>query len=397
MNFFKIISTTIFLCAFIYFEYFGLSSKLINTIFALSGFYLLFSVDKKELFYIGFLTSIVWFWWIAYSFIYYDLSYLIPLVIIGIGLIYAILFYFIGLFDNLYYKLFYIFALSFICPFGFNWFELKLLFVNSYIGITNLDFALVLISIVILKSFTYTKRYLVIIPLIFTLSYKNHTINSPDLKIKLANINIAQDIKWQKHKLQQIIQINLDAINQAISEKYDLVVLPETTLPMVLNQNRELVNILKQKAKSIDIIIGSLYFKSNQYQNASYFFTKDKLQIATKVVLIPFGEAVPLPEKIRDFINNTFYDGAKDYIPALKPTDFTIKGIKFRNAICYEATTDKIFENLDTKYMIAISNNAWFVPSIQPTLQKLLLKYYSKKYNIMIFSVNNMSANYIIK
>ena len=28
--------------------------------------------------------------------------------------------------------------------------------------------------------------------------------------------------------------------------------------------------------------------------------------------------------------------------------------------------------------MIVISNNAWFIPSIEPTLQHLLLKYYSK-------------------
>jgi len=63
--------------------------------------------------------------------------------------------------------------------------------------------------------------------------------------------------------------------------------------------------------------------------------------------------------------------------------------VKFRNAICYEATTNKIFNNLDTKYMIAISNNAWFSPSIQPTLQKLLFKYYENKYNVKIFSVTN--------
>ena len=74
-----------------------------------------------------------------------------------------------------------------------------------------------------------------------------------------------------------------------------------------------------------------------------------------------------------DLINNIFYGGASDYSKASNATDFLIKGEKFRNAICYEATTDKIFENLgDTKYMMVISNNAWFIPSIEPTLQHLL-------------------------
>ena len=85
------------------------------------------------------------------------------------------------------------------------------------------------------------------------------------------------------------------------------------------------------------------------------------------------------------------------YKKAEKATDFLIKNTKFRNANCYEATKEEIYADLNnTKYMIAISNNAWFTPSIQPTLQKLLLKYYAKKYNITIFHSVNGSSNYII-
>jgi apolipoprotein N-acyltransferase len=95
-----------------------------------------------------------------------------------------------------------------------------------------------------------------------------------------------------------------------------------------------------------------------------------------------------------DLINDIFYNGAQDYSKASEPTDFLIKNEKFRNAICYEATTDKIFENLgDTKYMIAISNNAWFTPSIEPILQDLLLKYYSKRYEVNIYHVVNGTPN----
>ena len=125
-------------------------------------------------------------------------------------------------------------------------------------------------------------------------------------------------------------------------------------------------------------------------------FDKGDIKVAHKVVLVPFGEAVPLPAKIRDIINDTFYGGAKDYETAKEATTFTIKGEKFRNAICYEATTDKVYENLDTNYVIATSNNAWFTPSIEPTLQKLLLKYYAKKYNLVIYSVTNKSKSGII-
>ena len=74
-----------------------------------------------------------------------------------------------------------------------------------------------------------------------------------------------------------------------------------------------------------------------------------------------------------------------------------IKGINIRNAICYEATTDEIFKNIgDTKYMIATSNNAWFTPSTEPALQRLLMKYYAKKYNVIIYNSANGSSNSIV-
>jgi apolipoprotein N-acyltransferase len=164
----------------------------------------------------------------------------------------------------------------------------------------------------------------------------------------------------------------------------------------VLNKNDYLKNLLLEKSKDISIIAGSLYKKDGLYYNSTYFFQDKKMQVAHKVVLVPFGEAVPLPEKIRDWINNTFYNGAKDYEVALSPTTFEIKGEKFRNAICYEATTDEIYKNLDTNKVIAISNNAWFTPSTQPALQRLLLRYYAKKYNLVIYNVTNKSKSGII-
>ena len=175
-------------------------------------------------------------------------------------------------------------------------------------------------------------------------------------------------------------------------------VLPETAFTTVLNKNVMLLEKLKELSYKIDIITGGLYVEDNQIYNASYHFSKGEVAIAKKVVLVPFGEEIPFPKFFVDLINKLFYNGAQDYSKASEPTDFVIKGEKFRNAICYEATTDKIFENLgNTEYMVAISNNAWFTPSIEPTLQHLLLKYYSKKYDVNIYHVANGSSNRIYR
>ena len=113
------------------------------------------------------------------------------------------------------------------------------------------------------------------------------------------------------------------------------------------------------------------------------------------MVLVPFGEYVPLPDFLKKWVNKTFFDGSADFVTATKPTDFVIKGISFRNAVCYEATCDEIYEG-DPAYMIAISNNGWFYPSIEPTLQKLLMKFYAKKHNTIIYHSANMGGAGIV-
>ncbi len=390
--------TAIFLSAFIYLSYFNIEYRLLNTFLAITGLYLLLTIPKKALFFTGFAIGILWCFWISVSLQYYDLSYLIPILLVFIGIGYGIIFYLFAFYDRITFRLLAIFAFTFFAPFGFNWLKLEVMFIDSYIDTSKQAFALVLISLYLLIKLKRLK-IVFLIPLIF--AYSNNTgiyIDNPNLNIQMSDMNIQQDLKWKKDYKNTLIQENLSLINQAIKDKKDLVILPETSMPVILNKNEDLLVLLKEKSKKIDIIIGSLYLEDDQIYNTTYHFTNNTFSIAKKVVLVPFGEEIPLPKYFVTIINDIFFNGAKDYAKAKKPSDFEIKGIKFRNAICYEATTDKIFENLNgIKYMIATSNNAWFTPSIEPTLQKLLLRYYAKKYDVTIFHVINGSPNYIVR
>ena len=372
--------------------------KIVNTVLGLFAIYFLLVIPKRALFITGFLTGVLWCNWMAVSLQYYDLSYLSPVILIGIGLVYGLIFYLFALYDRLTFRILTIFAFTFFAPFGFNWMKFELLFVDSYIGTSKQDFLLILLAFyLIIKLKQY--KILGLIPIFFAISLpKGEFIDNPIAKIHMPQMYVNQDLKWQKEYRETLNEKNYEEILKAIDEKKDLVVLPETAFTIALNRNAENLERLTDLSKEIDIITGALYVEDNQIYNASYHFTKGDIQVAKKVVLVPFGEEIPLPKYFVDLINKVFYNGAQDYAKASAPTNFIIKDEKFRNAICYEGTTDKIFENLgDTKYMIMISNNAWFTPSIEPTLQHLLLKYYSKKYGVTIFHVVNGSSNNIYR
>lgn len=386
------------LSAFIYLSYFNIENRFINTILGLLGLYSLFVIPRKAMFLAGFTTGILWCYWMAVSLKYYDLIYLTPVLLMAIGIVYGLIFLLFTLHDKTYFRLIAIFVFTFIAPFGFNWMKFELLFIDSYLGTSKEDFILILISLYMIVKLNRMK-ILSILPLLFAFSFQHGSyIDNPNAKISMPQLDIKQNLKWEKDYQATIFRKNFEYIDSAIYNKKDLVVLPETAFPTVLNKSEELLKILKNKSYKIDIITGSLYLENNQFFNATYYISNGDIQIAKKLVLVPFGEEIPLPKFFVDLINDTFYGGAQDYSKAKTATDFIIKGQKIRNAICYEATSDKIFENLeDVKYMIATSNNAWFTPSIEPTLQKLLLRYYAKKYNITIFHVVNGSPNFIFR
>jgi len=208
-------------------------------------------------------------------------------------------------------------------------------------------------------------------------------------------MNINQSYKWNPKFETTLARQNFVLIKDAIDKKFDLIILPESAFPQYLNLHIDEINILKKLSMNIGIITGGLTYENKKIYNSSYFFNKGKMKIGHKIILVPFGEEIPLPKFIKTFINKIFFNSAQDYSKAKYPTDFVIKGIKFRSAICFEATTQKLFEN-SPKKMIAISNNAWFKPSIEPTLQHLLLKFYARKNNTTIYHSANGGISGVI-
>jgi apolipoprotein N-acyltransferase len=381
--------------AFIYCEYFAITSKLFNTLLALSALYGLLHAPRITLPIAGFWIGLLWFYWIGYSFQYYDMAWAIGPVAIGFGLVYALYFGSLGLTSNPWIRGMLLFALTFLYPVDFNWMQPELIFIESYIGFEKWQFAFTLALLASCVWFRQWKKLLplLLLPIVVETSYPKPT--PPPLQIKLVSSEVPQDLKWQMSQQEVLIQNNLDAIVDAIDKKYDLVVLPEAAFPLYMNQNPQLIETLQQLSGHIVILTGTLLEEKGRHYNVSYLFDNDKITIAKKMILVPFGEYVPLPSFIRTWVNREIFGGGLDFVTADKPTDFVIKGIRFRNAICYEATRKELYTP-DAAYFLAISNNGWFKPSIEPTLQNLLIRFYARKNHSMVFHSANSQGTSVV-
>lgn len=373
----------------IYLNHYQLNFEILNTVIVICSLYFIIRAEKRVLFRVGFFSGILWFYWVSFSFIYYQSEYLIPFVILFFGLTYAILFYLIALFKNpILRALIFGFGFDYIEPFGFNWFKPDIILVHTLFSIEKFAFIALLISISLLIYLP--KRYKILTLLIFPISFISPEPRdlSLDLNIYIANRDITQDSKWQKENLTKFVEDNFKDIDRAIERDFDLIIFPESAFPLFLNLEPILLQKLKDKSKEIVIVTGSLKYEDEKFYNSTYIFQNSKVKIGDKVVLVPFGEKIPLPKFMREFISETFFNGAKDYEVAKEPTDFEIGEIEFRSAICYEITTEAIYKDAPN-FIIAISNNAWFYDSIEPTLQNMLIKLYSRRYNKQVFhSIN---------
>ena len=389
--------------SFLYLAWLDLNYPLLETLFGIVALYLLLKSDQRVWFISGFFIAIFWFWWISMSFRYYGFAWAIPLGVIVVAMVYGLLFWTTALFaskieqktpiDALWIKALFLLGASYIHPFGFDWFKPELMFVQSFIGIQKWHFAIILLALLL---FIHKGKPLFLLLIFVAYQPSNSTLTKESPKTTtLVTTYININDKWNPTLLLAQVALVKKELEDSIKEQKELIIFPESVLPLYLNQNQELIEFFTQKSHHISIVIGALYSDHGTPRNSTYIFDKGKLTIANKVVLVPFGENNPLPDWLGEIVNTIFYDGAIDYQASSVISDYSIKNVFYRNAICYEACSEKLYKD-SPKNMIVLSNNGWFTPSIQPTQQRLLLQYYNRKYKTTIYHSINMSKSYII-
>lgn len=390
------IITALLFSAFIYLEHYGFTLKLVNTLFGVASLAMFLYIPKRAVLIAGFFIGLLWFYWIGYSFKYNGVGFLAPFVTLGFAIIYMLFFGVLALTNKVYIRALLLFGLSYFEPFDWNWMQIELLFVDSYIGVQKYQLILVLLALslpsYIKKPYTFAPLLL----LLLALNFNPLPQKDAPLKIKLIATDIKQEKKWLRETLPPTVEMIFAEIKKATEEGNDIVVFPESVFPLFLNLHPLLLDELLLASNHITIIAGSLLSENHQHFNVTYIFNEGKYAVAKKMVLVPFGEYVPLPKFAQKFISDYFFDGNADFTGAKTPSDFIIQGVKFRNAICYEATCQEIYDG-DVDFVIASSNNAWFAPSIEPTIQKLLMRFYARKNGVTIYHAANYRGTGIIK
>ena len=181
--------------------------------------------------------------------------------------------------------------------------------------------------------------------------------------------NVEQDQKWRDDRLQSTLAL-YEMLAKSVNSP--LIVLPETALPLFLEQvPRDYLEALAAQARSNggDVLIGvPERLPGGEYYNSAVTFGAAPSQSYRKSHLVPFGEYIPLRPVLGWIVSTLaiplqdFSRGAADQRP------LAIAGQRVAVNICYEdAFGEEIIRQLpEATVLVNISNVAWFGQSIAP-------------------------------
>jgi apolipoprotein N-acyltransferase len=184
------------------------------------------------------------------------------------------------------------------------------------------------------------------------------------ISVALLQGNISQSIKWSPDVAGQTIRQYLEMVEQS---KAQLIVLPETALPVIAQQlDASTVERLRAHGKQNqgDVLVGLVQYDATNesYFNSAISFGTAPMQAYSKSHLVPFGEFIPFKAIFgwiyRDWLNIPLSDLSRggNQVPMQLVNQHVAVNI------CYEDVFgEEIIRQLPAATLLVnMSNDAWY-------------------------------------
>lgn len=289
---------------------------------------------------------------------------------------------------------------------GFGWqllgysqsFNLPVIQIADISGVYGVSFLIVMFNAAIfmfIKNFKKKKDFY--IPLAMSailmcavLGYGyyrlNNTFTGEKLKVAIVQGNIPQDEKWDRRFVDSIMSKYEALTKEAVKEKVDLVIWPETSVPGFVENEKNLFDRVKNLVIEINtpLLLGAPRYeetkKCDLYFNSAYLFLKDGgiQDRYDKIHLVPFGEYLPFKDAL-NFLHRFSRRPIGDFTAGKEFTIFRffarrsakdknrgfnlLKRIGFSTLICFEDIFPDLtreFVKKNSGFLVNITNDGWF-------------------------------------
>ena len=194
-----------------------------------------------------------------------------------------------------------------------------------------------------------------------------------ELSVALVQLNIPQELKWLPAQRKKTLK-SLDVLTRQYWHN-DLIVWPETAIPLLYGQAKPFLKKMSLLADSHDSnIISGIPYRGPHADTGQIVVHNSITSIGNgsgiyhKQKLVPFGEYVPLQDILRGLI--AFFDlpmsnfrKGSEHQALLSSQDYEVAPF-----ICYEVVYPDFVakQAKSADYLLTISNDSWFGNSLGP-------------------------------
>lgn len=188
------------------------------------------------------------------------------------------------------------------------------------------------------------------------------------LKVAIIQGNIDLPEKWDPAYKDIVLNTYCRLSREAAKKKPNLIVWPETTVAFPLKHDPESLATILELARSTKayIIVGSLdWAYGEEYYNSAFLISPQGriVQQYNKVHLVPFGEIVPLKDRLPILARFVESRGGGGFAPGDELTIFDIGAGQFGCLICFEGIFGILVQKFvkeGAQFVVNITNDAWY-------------------------------------
>ena len=275
------------------------------------------------------------------------------------------------------------------CLLGYSQFKhITLIQITDLVGVYGLSFLIVVVNgllyfLLFSPDFSFRKKILrwdavvVLLMMITTMLYGHFRLQGPHpsemkedrVKVVIIQGNIDQSKKWDPEFRKQTIDRYRSLTLSTMDFKPDLVVWPETSVPLFFQKQNALSKIISHIPIESDtsLIFGCPAYEMKigitQYFNRVYLLSPKGVISGyyDKMHLVPFGEYVPL-KRFLPFINRLVH-AAGDFTPGKQKDPLQYRNIAAGTLICFEGIFPELSRsqvNNGANILINVTNDAWY-------------------------------------
>jgi apolipoprotein N-acyltransferase len=221
------------------------------------------------------------------------------------------------------------------------------------------------------KHLAVTFGVMVLLPVLGSVTAR--TVPSESIKVGIVQGNIEQSLKWEEELKDDTVNLYLGLTENAVRQGAELVVWPETAIPVFYQVEQEIAKILREYSaeNGVHLIFGSPGYEMHDRKvrlfNRAYHIAPDGIEeYYDKIRLVPFGEYVPFSSLI-PFIER-MVPGEGEFERGRWEGPFSTP-VPSGLLICYEASIPSLARREvkdGSRILINITNDAWFGRSWGP-------------------------------